>query len=313
MNDILKGFILLGEREGREHYSKELLSGLAVLGNQTAMAIENAELWRNEKDILEKIGLEDRQRGLDHMASSMAHEIDNPMAIILLGAEEIQGMSETGRIMIPDIAKKDFDSALNQILEARKRVSAMIREIKNYARKTSGTLKPLTMKEVDEGFWLLIGHEFKKHNKVKFRREVAEKLPPFLGDKVQMEEVLINFANNSLHAVSNAEVKDVACRIFKKNADWLRIEFSDTGHGIPENMLEDIFLPSVTTKASTVGWGLGLFRVRKIVQWHNGKVWAESAGEGKGAKFIVEIPIFKGSVEEFRKQNPEPENLKKLF
>ena len=69
------------------------------------------------------------------------------------------------------------------------------------------------------------------------------------------------------------------------------IEFKDNGYGIKKELLEDIFLDFVTTKASTEGAGMGLARVRKIIQAHNGKVWAESEGQNQGACVYAELPL----------------------
>ena len=95
-----------------------------------------------------------------------------------------------------------------------------------------------------------------------------------------------------------------------------KTHIADVMHLQPQDakIISDIFLASVTTKGSVEGTGLGLFRVRKIVDLHKGKVWAESEGKNKGAKFIVEIPIFKGNVKEFLDKNEESLNgPRKMF
>jgi signal transduction histidine kinase len=77
------------------------------------------------------------------------------------------------------------------------------------------------------------------------------------------------------------------------------MEISDNGYGIKKEpgFIESIFVDYVTTKASTEGSGMGLSRVRKIIQMHKGRIWAESEGKEKGARFIVELPIHHGSAD----------------
>ena len=105
----------------------------------------------------------------------------------------------------------------------------------------------------------------------------------------------MNFVRNSLHAVRRNEEKKISLKIFRKNETIIRIECTDNGYGIPREIINDIFLSSMTTKGSSEGTGLGLYRVRKIVDLFRGKVWAESEGKGRGATFIVELPVYEGN------------------
>jgi signal transduction histidine kinase len=304
MNTTLLGFFTLGERKSKEMYSKELLNALIVLGNQSALAIENCNFWEAETKRMEEEGLEERRLALDHVASSMAHEIDNPMGVISGQVETLQILFKNSGIEMPDDMRQRLNKSFDFILEASSRVTGMIRAIQEYSKKSTGELKPIKIQEVEDGFWRLMGHAYKDPS-IKFIKQIDNELPYILGDKIQLEEILVNFSNNALHAVRNSKEKKIMLRIYKKDENMIRIEFSDTGYGIPDEIISDIFLASVTTKGSVEGTGLGLFRVRKIVDLHNGKVWAESEGKDKGSKFIVEIPVFKGNAKEFLDKNEE--------
>ena len=125
----------------------------------------------------------------------------------------------------------------------------------------------------------------------------------------------MNLTTNALHAVRyNKGEKRVELKVFKNDDGFIRMEFSDNGYGIPSGMLKDVFLASVTTKGSVEGTGLGLYRIRKIVDTHKGKIRAESEGKGKGARFIVELPICKQEFKDIiRDENERPRGSRKVF
>lgn len=295
LNNSLLGFLTLGERRSKNMYTKGLLNALSVLGNNAAIAIDRCNYIAAETKRLEAEGLRERMVSLDHMASSMAHEIDNPMHIIRTSLSFVKSaLLRDPRVSMPEEIKQDFDDSLARSLNASERVSSMIKAILDYSRMGTGKLESIRISDALEGFLQLI-HPQIREERVQFTKEIENDLPPVLGDRVQMEEVFMNFVRNSLHAVRRNEEKKISLKIFRKNETIIRIECSDNGYGIPREIINDIFLSSMTTKGSTEGTGLGLFRVRKIVDIFRGKVWAESEGKGKGATFIVELPVYEGN------------------
>jgi len=294
LNNSLLGFLALGERHSKDMYTKGLLNTLSVLGNQAAVAIDRCHYIEAETKRLEAEGLKERMVSLDHMASSMAHEIDNPMHIIRTSLSFVQGaLLRDPRVAMPEEVKQDFDESLVRSLNASERVSSMIKAILDYSRMGTGKLESIRISDALEGFLQLIQPQIREE-KVQFMKEIENDLPPVLGDRVQMEEVFMNFVRNSLHAVRRNEEKKISLKIFKKDESTIRMECWDNGYGIAKEIINDIFLSSMTTKGSSEGTGLGLYRVRKIVDLFGGKVWAESEGKGKGATFVVELPIYEG-------------------
>jgi len=219
------------------------------VGIDAALNIENAIFLEAKTKRMEEEGLEDRRLALDHVASSMAHEIDNPMGVISGQVETLQILFQDARIVMSNDIRQRLNKSFNFILEASGRVTGMIRAIQEYSKKTTGELKPIKIQEVEDGFWRLMSHAYKDPS-IKFIKQIESDLPYILADKIQLEEILVNFSNNALHAVRNVEEKKIMFKIFKKNEDWIRIEFSDTGYGIPKAIISDIFLASVTTKGS---------------------------------------------------------------
>ncbi len=292
--EALLGLILLGERQDRSIYSTDLINVLSVLGNQAALAIENCIYFEAEAKRIEEKGFQERIASLDMMASSFAHEIDNPNSIIINQAEYLrERLTNDPAVLIPDELRQEFNKTIDYIVDSSKRVSGMVESILEYSRLGTGKLKPLKINDAVASFLTLIGPRL-KNEQVDFIVDVEENLPFILGDKVQIEEIFMNFMTNALHAVKDRKDKRIRIKVFRKNEDVICIQFSDNGYGIPKKMIKDIFLASVTTKGSSEGTGLGLYHVRKIVARHRGNVWAQSAGVGKGAIFIVELPVHKG-------------------
>jgi signal transduction histidine kinase len=296
LNNSLLGFLTLGERKSKAMYTRGLLNTLSILGNQAGLAIDRCNYIAAETKRLEGEGLKERMLSLDHMASSMAHEIDNPMHIIRSSLSFVKDfLLKDARVSsLPTEIKNDFEEAIVRSLQAGDRVSGMIKAILDYSRMGTGKLEAVSIRDAWDGFMQLIQPQIKEE-KVLFATEIENDLPPVLGDRVQMEEIFMNFVRNSLHAIRRNEEKKISLKIFRKNGNIVRIECSDNGYGIPKEIINDIFLSSMTTKGSSEGTGLGLYRVRKIVDLFGGKVWAESDGKGKGAIFIVELPVYEGN------------------
>ncbi|MBI4309564.1 MAG: GAF domain-containing sensor histidine kinase [Candidatus Omnitrophica bacterium] len=295
IEDDLQAMIVVGKKQNGRIFTKDDVSVLMTLANQTALGMENSYHWAAETKRMEEEGLKVRSASVDRMGGSLAHEIDNPNTIIINEADYLKEALDKDRsIVMPDALRKEFKKTLNFIIDSAKRVSSMIDAILEYSKMGAGELKPVNINEALGDFLKIMTPQVKKEG-VDFQVEASHDLPMILGDKVQLIEILMNFVVNSLHAVRQNQwwPKIVKLKVFLDQNGMVRLEAADNGYGIPARLIEDIFLPSVTTK-SAEGTGLGLYRVRKIVDSYKGRVWAESEGRGKGAKFIVELPVAAG-------------------
>ena len=130
-------------------------------------------------------------------------------------------------------------------------------------------------------------------NNIDAHREFEEKLPRVEVDAQQIEQVFLNMMNNAEQAMAEAHGKgNLTIRTYGSD-DVVRVEFIDDGPGIAKENLENIFDPFFTTKEAGKGTGLGLSVSYGIVKEHGGNILVES-DEGKGTKFIIELPIVKG-------------------
>jgi len=294
MEDTLLGLLLLGEKPNHQPYNEDDLIIFETLSYSTSLAIENCLFWKE---------IEDRQRQarlkeMDIYSYSLAHEIDNPMFIIIGEAELLKKYFL--KYITDEKELKDAEESFNYLLEAAWRVSGMVKAIREFGEPATGELRPLNINDVIESFSKLYLPQFKA-NSVHFEKIISDKV--FVrGEKPQLMQVLVIFANNSLHAMKYSKEKKITLRVEKPNQDIVRISFSDTGCGIKKELLPVIFSPFTTTKASSEGSGMGLYNAKKIISRHKGRIWAESEGENKGATFYIELPIAKDITEEELKE-----------
>ncbi|MBI4309525.1 MAG: GAF domain-containing protein [Candidatus Omnitrophica bacterium] len=298
MEDEVQAMIVAGKKKNGRIFTRDDVSVLMTLADQTALAMENCRHWAGEISRMEELDLKERSVSLDMMAASLAHEIHNPNTIIINESEYLKEVLDKDKsIVLPDALRHELHKTLDFIIDSAKRVSAIVEAILEYSRIGKGELKPVNITRAVDDFLKIITPQVKKEG-VHFQVEAGPNVPLIVGNKIQLEEVFMNLTLNALHAVGHNEgrPKIVKLEVFPGKEDHVRIEITDNGYGIPAEILDDIFLASVTTKGSSEGEGLGLYRVRKIIDSHKGKVWAESEGKGKGAKFVVELPVYKKDI-----------------
>jgi signal transduction histidine kinase len=290
----LIGFLILGKKKSKNPFTSDDAFVFQLLSNQASLAIENCLFWKEEKLRLAKEEQIRRQRAMDHFSASMAHEIQNPItgAIgTIAGLEEVVAQDWRGDVSQDkiDYLKNKLTRAVNNLL----RISKMIRAVREFSRSTEGEFSLLKIDEVVEDFLSIVEPQL-KYDMINFKKEIESDIL-IKGNKIHLEEVLINLATNAIHAVryNSQQEKMITLKIKRNSPYTFLIEFKDNGYGIKKELLDDIFLDFVTTKASTEGTGMGLARVRKIVENHKGKIWAESEGQGKGATFFIELPLAK--------------------
>jgi len=303
MEDELLGLLVLGAKPNNQMYTPDDIIVFETLSYSTSLAIENCIYWKEIEDRQRKARLQE----MDTYSYSLAHEIDNPMQVILGQS----GLLE--KEFIKDIAdenkRKELTESFDFIIEAAKRVSGMVKAIRDFGQPITGEFKPLKIEDVAESFYRLYLPQLKA-NAVIFEQDIPDNLGYLRGEKPELMQVLVILSNNSLHAMRYSQEKKIFLKIERSNNDVIKMSFSDTGCGIKRELLPIIFAPFTTTKASTEGTGMGLYNAKKIIERHKGRIWAESEGENKGCAFIIELPLAKDvSEEELKKEDVKAKRL----
>jgi signal transduction histidine kinase len=169
----------------------------------------------------------------------------------------------------------------------------VIRRVRALAQKTEIERVPLDINDVANEVMALVQRELSSHD-VSTRLELAPDLPPILGDRVQLQQVIINLVINAVEAMESISDRPRMLTIGSGRHDMDRVFLSvaDNGIGIPQAEAERMFNPFFTTKSS--GLGMGLSICRSIVEGHEGRLSA-SRNEGGGAVFQFVMPVHEGN------------------
>ncbi|MBI4706350.1 MAG: GHKL domain-containing protein [Candidatus Omnitrophica bacterium] len=281
-NDLL-AFIALGTKPNSQMFTTDDILVFETVSYSASLAIENCRFWREIEDKQRKARLQE----MDTYSYSLAHEIDNPVHIILNETTLIKDY------LLKNITNpqeyKEAESACGFTIEAARRVAGMVKAIRDFGSPVTGKALALKIDDVVESFFKLYYPQF-KDKAIVFEKTFSGDLGFIRGIKPELMQVLVILANNSIHAMREAELKKITLKVEPVNHDRIRIIFSDTGYGIKKENLEIIFLPFTTTKASSEGTGMGLYNAKKIIERHKGKISAQSDGKGQGACFVIELP-----------------------
>jgi signal transduction histidine kinase len=217
---------------------------------------------------------------MGELAAALAHEIKQPIAAAVANAGACLGFLDGER---PDLLEAR-DAASGTIGCAR-RAAEIIDHVRSLFNKSFPQRESVDVNELIREVALLLRNDIRRHS-VTVRLELAEDLPKVLGDRVQLEQVLMNLMLNAIEAMQDAN-GDLTIISQPGDEGHLLISVSDTGVGIPPDKVDQIFDAFFTTKAQGTGMGLGISR--SIVESHGGHLWATSDA-GRGATFRFTLP-----------------------
>jgi signal transduction histidine kinase/HAMP domain-containing protein len=273
------GMLLVSGKEGS--FTDEDAKILTILANHMAVAMENAELYRNLQAKMEELRETQEQlvqsaklAAIGELASNVAHEINNPLTSII-------GFTE--------LSKEDNDieavrNSLDIIERESLRARDIVKQLLGFARKKPLQLTEVKINDVFRDVVVLSSSQARM-GKVKIFEEYGD-LPITIGDVDQLKQVFLNIVTNAVHAMPGGGSIRIQTSVVN---DYIVVRISDTGHGIPHDVRQRIFEPFFSTKKDK-GTGLGLSISYRIVQDHGGRIEVESE-EGKGTTFIIRLPI----------------------
>ncbi|HXG21135.1 MAG TPA: ATP-binding protein [Methylomirabilota bacterium] len=250
-----------------------------VAAAQQQALMETAEKLRLERALRQS----ERFVALGQLASRLAHEIGTPLNIIKGRAQQLQQRAT--------LTEKER-SFLTAIVSQIERISRFIRQLLTLARRPEPRFRILSVNDVVRRSWEVIGDRGADSG-VEMTLDLADNLPPILGDADQLQEVLLNLTTNALQAVGTTGRVLLSTRV-RQNSDGeqpqtVEIIVRDTGPGIAPEDLPHVFEPFFTTKGAIGGSGMGLPISREIVHSHCGEISITSE-PGRGTCVVVALP-----------------------
>ena len=278
------------ELTGWERYSWQIALTAAVILAQAAFisALLHANRRRQFAEMQSRERLTELARVVrfstaGELTASIAHEINQPLGAILANAETAEAILQSSN---PDIA--ELNDIVKDILQDDRRASEVIRRMRSLLAKAPFELKRLDLNDlVGDTVGLLSALAVARKCEL-FTVTAAEALP-ILGDRIQLQQVILNLIVNGIDAMQDTtrENRIISIRTSRLE-DFAELSVSDLGPGIPEEKVKEIFEPFFTSKAG--GMGMGLSIARTIIEAHHGLILARNRDHG-GASFRIKLPL----------------------
>ena len=292
------GLLCLKDERLREAYAADEVDLFRGVAAQMAIIIQNTKLYDRMKE-------RDRLAALGEMAAGLAHEIRNPLGAIKGAAQLLlpPSPSSSGDTLEPAPAQ-DSQQFLGIIVEEANRLNRVVSQFLDYARPFRGELSPLDVNEVVKKTAQLITPppvttpDGEARPPVEVVLALGDELPRIRADAEQLRQVFLNLAINAVQAMPEGGRVTISTSVRKGGrrgapAQFLEVRFRDSGPGIPQAVLKNLFIPFYTTKEK--GTGLGLPISQRIIENHGGTIEVRSR-IGVGSTFTVVLPALEAEV-----------------
>lgn len=218
---------------------------------------------------------------LGELASGIAHEINNPLAIIMGTAASLRLKEQKGLLKSEDLL-----TGMDKIEGTTERIANIIRSLRKYAKNEQDeNFETIIVRDlIDEV--IRLGEEAIRYSGVSLKIDIQEDLPALEGKATELMQVFINLINNACYATKDLEEKWVKVEATYEAPNFL-FTVTDSGPGIPEEIALKLFRPFYTTKGGE-GTGLGLSLTKQIVEHHNGTI--EINRDSENTQFVLKIP-----------------------
>jgi two-component system CheB/CheR fusion protein len=270
---VVVTFIDITDRKDTERIRLELISKEQASAAEKVIRDKEAELARVSRRLM-----------IGELATSIAHEVNQPLTGVVTNAEAglrwLDG--ET-----PDLAEAKNSLAL--VIRDGNRASAVIRRVREFVKKENNEAKALGIGEIIRESIALIRLDLEK-SRVAVSLDIPDGLPMIKGDRVQLEQVILNLIINALEAMASVTDRPSELRVSVENSakETIVVSIGDSGMGVDPNEIDKIYDAFFTTKPTGVGMGLSISR--SIIEAHGGRLWA-TRGTDPGLTVHFSVPV----------------------
>lgn len=281
------------EKMKKEGFVKDYETVLRTVDGRTINALITATLRYNEEDKLcgfdaiikditawkklqEQMARADKLASVGQLAAGVAHEINNPLGII---------MGYTGMLLSEDGLPPEVKEDLKTVYQNAETCKKIIEDLLKFSRQSPAKPEPVDLNALIEEVSSLLAYQIEE-KEIMFEKELQD-IPLTMADPDKLRQVIMNIILNAIQAVEIGG--SVKVKTFLDKTGFICIEITDNGHGIPEELQSKVFEPFFTTKPPGQGTGLGLAVSYGIVKEHGGTITFESSPK-KGTTFRVYMP-----------------------
>ncbi len=222
---------------------------------------------------------------MGEMAAGLAHELNQPLAAIVNYTQGCIRRLRSGN----ETDVRALQMAMEEVSAQATRAGEIIRRLRDFVRKGETKRSTVDINTLITTALNLVQPEA-RHQDINIQLELTRQLPPVSVDPIQIEQVIVNLARNAIEAMSsvNWPKRELSIRSSLTENGMIEIALHDTGEGLPEELLKQLFYPFFTTKAT--GMGMGLSISRSIIEAHQGRLWA-MRNPDCGMTFRFTLPV----------------------
>ncbi|NIM58309.1 MAG: PAS domain S-box protein [Candidatus Aminicenantes bacterium] len=259
---------------------------IEAIAREVALIVERKQTEEDKERLQDQLRHADRLATIGQLSAGIAHELNEPIGSILGFAQLIKKYPEISEQVIQDIEK---------ITKASLHAREVVKKLMLFARQMPPKKTRVNLNQViEEGLYFLESRCEKEG--IKVVRSLSSNLPEIIADQAQMTQVLVNIVVNAIQAMPDGGKLTIGTYASDR---FISLIVEDTGVGMSEKVVKQIFLPFFTTKDVGQGTGLGLPVVHGIVTSHNGSINVDSK-VGRGTKFKIQLPIAESKAEKER-------------
>ncbi len=283
------GRVVVGRRKDGSTFPMELAVGEAMVNARrvftgfirdlTERQMAESRMQELQSELLHVSRLSD----VGQMASALAHELNQPLAAIVNYVQAMRRLLQASNLAPPARIIETMDKTVAQAVRA----GEIIQHLRSFIRKGESERNNEDLNKVVEEATAL-GLVGAKEGGIKVRVDLSPEAMPVFIDKVQIQQVVFNLIRNSVEALPQSDLRELSVSTVRGGDGLAQVSVSDTGPGLAQTVIDQLFQPFVTTKEK--GMGLGLSICRSIVEAHGGRLWA-TPNPVRGVTFQFSLPM----------------------